>query len=166
MLDIYSQIKQILQELCQSGQIPSALVLAKVKNVNGQTCTVTTGDLELSDVRLRSVVNNETSCILITPKANSFVMITDLSNGEKRDWAVVKYSELEKIEIKIGQIEVCLSGEKISVKKGSINLFDLLDGLITQILALTVPTGTGPSGTPVNASEFTQIKTKLGQIME
>ena len=115
------------------------------------------------DVRLRSVVNNDASYILLTPKNDSFVMVTDLSNGRKNDWAVVMYSELEKIEIKIGQMEISLSGEKISVKKGSINLFDLLDGLLTQILALTVPTGTGPSGTPVNASEFTQIKTKLGQ---
>lgn len=164
-MDIYSEIKNILQELCQTEGTP-AFHLAKVKNVNGQTCTITIGELEISDVRLRSVVNNDTTGMLLTPKEGSFVMVTDLSNGKKSDWAVVMYSELEKIETKIGQMEISLSGEKISVKKGSINLFDLLDGLLTQILALTVPTGTGPSGTPVNASEFTQIKTKLGQIME
>lgn len=165
-MDIYGQLKNILQQLCQNGELPSALLLGKVKNVNGQTCTIDIDGLEVVDVRLRSVVNNDASYILLTPKNDSFVMVTDLSNGRKNDWAVVMYSELEKIEIKIGQMEISLSGEKISVKKGSINLFDLLDGLLTQILALTVPTGTGPSGTPVNASEFTQIKTKLGQIME
>lgn len=43
--------------MCQSPDT-SALILAKVKNVDGQTCTVTIGELELADVRLRAVVND------------------------------------------------------------------------------------------------------------
>ena len=88
--------------MCQSTDA-SALVLAKVKNVDGQTCTVTIDELELADVRLRAVVNDEDSGILVTPKVGSFVMITDLSNGDKRDWAVVMYSEVDKVEFNGGQ---------------------------------------------------------------
>ena len=88
--------------MCQSTDA-SALVVAKVKNVDGQTCTVTIDELELVDVRLRAVVNDEDSGILVTPKVGSFVMITDLSNGDNRDWAVVMYSEVDKVEFNGGQ---------------------------------------------------------------
>ncbi|MCQ2313276.1 MAG: hypothetical protein MJZ84_07520 [Paludibacteraceae bacterium] len=163
-MDIYGQIAKTVKEIV--GGKETIIFPAEVKSVDGATCSVMIGKLQLSDVRLRSVINDKEDQVLITPAVGSQVLVADLSNGAFRDLAVLTYSEPEKIEIKIGQMEVCLSGEKISVKKGAINLFDLLDGLLTQILALTVPTGTGPSGTPVNASEFTQIKTKLGQIME
>lgn len=88
--------------MCQTPS-DSALILAKVKNVDGKTCTVTIDELELADVRLRAVVNDEESGIVITPTVGSFVMITDLSNGDKRDWAVVMYSEIDKIEINGGK---------------------------------------------------------------
>ena len=102
--------------MCQTPG-DSALILAKVKNVDGQTCTVTIDDLELADVRLRAVVNDEESGILVTPADGSFVMITDLSNGDKRDWAVVMYSEIDKVEFNGGK------------KDGLININDLTDKL-------------------------------------
>jgi len=37
----------------------------------------------------------------------------------------------------------------------------LLEELIDAINAMTVPTGVGPSGTPINAVSFTAVKTKL-----
>lgn len=115
-MDIYTLLKQRIQNLCQSPA-DSALILAKVKNVDGQTCTVIIGELELSDVRLRAVVNDEESGILVTPTVGSFVMITDLSNGDKRDWAVVMYSEIDKVEFNGGK------------KDGLININDLTDKL-------------------------------------
>lgn len=101
-MDIYTLLKNRIQNLCQTPA-DSALILAKVKKVDGQTCVVTIGELELSDVRLRAVVNDEESGILVTPTIGSFVMITDLSNGDKRDWAVVMYSEIDKVEFNRGK---------------------------------------------------------------
>lgn len=115
-MDIYGKLKNRIQKMCQTPG-DSALILAKVKNVDGQTCTVTIDDLELADVRLRAVVNDEESGILVTPTVGSFVMITDLSNGDKRDWAVVMYSEIDKVEFNGGK------------KDGLININDLTDKL-------------------------------------
>ena len=112
--------------MCQTPS-DSALILAKVKKVDGQTCTVTIDDLELSDVRLRAVVNDEESGILVTPTVGSFVMITDLSNGDKRDWAVVMYSEIDKVEFNGGK------------KDGLININDLtnkLNNLVDEVNSL------------------------------
>lgn len=41
----------------------------------------------------------------------------------------------------------------------------LLDELFDAIAALTVPTGTGPSGFPINSIQFTNIKARLQQFL-
>lgn len=115
MSNVYSDIKKKLQELCQKQT--SALILAEVKKVDGTTCTVAIDDLELSDVRLRAVVNEEESGIVVSPKVGSMVMITDLSHGNMRDWAVIMYSEIDNITINGGK------------NNGMINIQDLTDKL-------------------------------------
>ena len=40
-----------------------------------------------------------------------------------------------------------------------------LEALIDAINEITVPTGTGPSGKPLNAATFTTIKGELSQIL-
>ena len=150
-MDTYGKIKHILQKMCQTPG-DSALILAKVKKVDGQTCTVTIDELELADVRLRAVVNDEDSGILVTPTVGSFVMITDLSNGDKRDWAVVMYSEVDKVEFNGGK------------KDGLININDLTDKLnklVDEVNALKdkfnghVHTGTGYNGAPLTINATT-----------
>ena len=114
-MSVYSDIRNKLQELCQKQT--SALILAEVKQVDDTTCTVIIDDLELSDVRLRAVVNEEESGIVVTPKVGSMVMITDLSHGAMRDWAVIMYSEIDNITINGGK------------NNGIINIQDLTDKL-------------------------------------
>lgn len=117
MPNVYSEIKDKLQKLCHSNE--SALILAEVKQVDNTTCTVAIDDLELSDVRLRAVVNEEESGIVVTPKVGSMVMITDLSHGKMRDWAVIMYSEIDNITINGGK------------NGGLINIEDLVSHLNT-----------------------------------
>jgi hypothetical protein len=42
---------------------------------------------------------------------------------------------------------------------------DLMSDLIDQIVKIVVPTGTGPSGTPVNAAAFQQIQERLSSAL-
>ena len=74
MLDIYSQIKQILQELCQSGQIPSALVLAKVKNVNG----LIKFDMSSAEANLKAFIKNVPMSVKSKIKNNIADMVLDI----------------------------------------------------------------------------------------
>jgi hypothetical protein len=79
---------------------------------------------------------------------------------------------LSKVTVKKDAIEVTAGAGKITVDKtgkvslgnGVIELLGLLDELIDQILALTVPTAVGPSGVPNNAAAITAIKAKLTTI--
>ena len=90
-------------------------------------------------------------------------------DGEKATMTIGNTSttvEDSKLQLAVGQVEIGIESDKLSIKKGGVSLFDLLDGLLQGILALTVPTGTGPSGTPINATSFTELKTKLTQIMQ
>lgn len=149
LMDTYGKIKQRLQELCQSGGTPSAFVLAKVKKVDGQTCSVLIGDLELADVRLRAVVNQEESGILITPKEGSFVMITDLSNGRMSDWAVAMYSEVDKVEFNSGKNDGLININDLTDKLNKLvdevnNLKDKFNGH-THSCDLSVSTTGGPT---------------------
>lgn len=109
MTDIYTEIKNKIRGM--NGQRTPLLLTGQVESVDGETCTVTVGDLKLTDVRLRSVVNGEDSKLLITPKKDSYVTLIDLS-GELRELEVIGYSEIETIDIETdGDINIKCKGD-------------------------------------------------------
>ena len=72
-MDSYTEIKNKIRAMV--GKNTPLLLTGKVKSVGGETCTVSIGDLTLTDVRLRSVINGKSSKLLITPADNSYVSI-------------------------------------------------------------------------------------------
>ena len=85
-MDSYTEIKNKIRAM--TGRKTPLLLTGRVESVDGETCTVSVGDLKLTGVRLRSVVNGESSKLLITPKQGSYVTLIDLS-GELRETEVV-----------------------------------------------------------------------------
>lgn len=171
-MDVYSQIRE---KLMGCGNTKRLFMTGKVKSVDGESCVVEVDGLELTDVKLRAVINGNKEQVTVTPKVGSYVQIADLSNGEMRDTAVIKVSEVESISIITGNTDINISDDGISVNagdgklkimNGSQSLFDLIDSLITAITKLTVTTGTGPSGTPINATDFINIQNNLKQLMK
>ena len=107
-MDTYTEIKNKIRAM--TGQKTPLLLTGKVESVSGETCTVSIGDLKLTDVRLRSVVNGEESKLLVTPKQGSYVTLIDLS-GDLRETEVIGYSEIEAIDIKTtGDININCEG--------------------------------------------------------
>ncbi|MDR0726402.1 MAG: hypothetical protein LBF59_10415 [Prevotellaceae bacterium] len=166
-MEIYGKIKQKIREISDSSKGGvSAVFTAEVASVSGETCTVRLEDLSVSDVRLRAVINQGAEKLLITPKIGSYVLVADLSGGNYRDLAVVSYSEIESMEYKDAQgFEITVKGGKMSVKNGSYGIKQALDELIDAIGRLTVTTGTGPSGIPINKAEFDAVKEKIGGLL-
>ena len=101
-MDPLSEIKESIKKIASTGGMFRAFT-AKVKSVNGETCTVELEGITLTDVRLRAVVNDENSKILVTPKTDSYVLVVDLA-GNLSQLAVVGYSEVEKIEVDTDKI--------------------------------------------------------------
>lgn len=146
-----SEIKESIQKMASKGGAGTVFT-AKVKSVQANTtCTVDLDGLTVSDVRLRAVVNGETSKILVTPKTGSYVLVADLS-GDLSQLAVVGYSEVKQIEVDTDKI-IFNGGEN----KGLVKIEKLqrnLDTLKNYVLALTsaVATGLGAVGVAEDAN--------------
>lgn len=109
MTDIYSEIKSKIRAM--QGKNGPVAFIAKVESTDGDTCTCSIGELKLTDVRLRAVVNGEDSQLLVTPKKGSYVTLLDLSGGDMRQMEAIAFSEIEKIEIKTsGDIAIDCDG--------------------------------------------------------
>jgi len=121
MADIYGKIAEKLNAIAKKGKMSDVLILpAQVKSVDGTTCAVSIDDLEITGVRLRAVINSEKEQLLITPKIGSYVLIADLSGGNFTDFAVISYSEVEAISIKIDSQTINIDKDGIVCNGGNL----------------------------------------------
>lgn len=133
-MDVYQDIKQ---KLCQltGADIDRGLFTAEVTKVSGDTCSVRYGTLEFEDVRLRVIAeDSNNSRMLLTPKVGSCVLVADLSGGDKRDFAVVMLSEVQKVEMTAEEVKLNggSNGGLVKIEK----LTEKLNGLIDEVNAL------------------------------
>ena len=70
------------------------------------------------------------------------------------------------VELKTGSSTVTVTSGGVTLKKGGAGLKKTLESMLDALCQLTVPTGVGPSGVPINAAQFAQIKTEVSQYME
>ena len=70
------------------------------------------------------------------------------------------------IELKIGSSTITVTSGGLTLKKGGAGLKKTLESMLDAICQLTVPTGVGPSGVPINMASFQKIKTEVSQYME
>lgn len=155
-MNIYSQIAQTIRDIAGVQTGGATIFPAVVKQVDGAVCTVTVGDLDISDVRLRAVINNDQDQILRIPKANSQVLVADMSGGEFRELVVIEQSQTEKIDLTIGQTTLVIEDGKITINGGNLNglvkIQELTDKLNELVNAFnnhihTTTATVGPSAT-------------------
>lgn len=70
------------------------------------------------------------------------------------------------IELTIGSSTIKATSGGLTLKKGGAGLKKTLESLLDAICQLTVPTGVGPSGVPINIAAFQQVKAEVSQYME
>lgn len=104
-MDTYAEIARAIKAIT-GGNGGTALFTAEVKSVEGETCTVLVGELEVPDVLLTPADEGADGKLLITPKEGSQVTVADLSGGELRHLAVVHWGEVEKISLTADSIEL------------------------------------------------------------
>ena len=104
-MDTYAEIARAIKAIT-GGNGGTALFTAEVKSVEGETCTVLVGELEVPDVLLTPADEGADGKLLITPKEGSQVTVADLSGGELRHLAVVHWGEVEKMSLTAGSIEL------------------------------------------------------------
>ena len=95
-MDKYAKVREALLKIIQDSGIRSQLWQAEVVSIEGDTCTVLVGNLELSDVRLKAIVGETDGTLLVTPAVGSVVLVGSLT-GDFKDLAVLqvdKFTEL------------------------------------------------------------------------
>ena len=115
-MDKFRELAERLKGLApQSGAIFQGIV----KALDGCTCTVTIGEIDIPDVRIRaSETALDNTQMLVCPKIGSAVILGSLS-GDYTDLAILSVDEIDHITINGGK------------KGGLINITDLVNRLNT-----------------------------------
>ena len=95
-----TKIKQYLRQIVP--QPYTEVYLARVKSVEGDTCTILLDGIEIEGVSLRPVQDQSSLPLRITPAAGAYAIVADLSEGRLRRLALLAVSEAEKIELRGG----------------------------------------------------------------
>ena len=130
-MDIYGKIAKTIKAMGAAQGV--VLFTAEVDSVEDESCTVKIGTLELTDVRLRAVLNSESDKIVVTPKRGSRVLVADLSGGSYSDLAVLSYSEAEKVEVVIEQTTCTIDKDGIVMNGGNNGGLVNIDDLVAHI---------------------------------
>ncbi|PCH69391.1 MAG: hypothetical protein COC06_07540 [Bacteroidales bacterium] len=158
-----SEAFQRLVELIVSSKFQSQVFVGKVKEVDktNNTCTIERENRpELFEVRLNAVVDQLSDKLIIYPKTGSYVLCC-LIEGDQTEAAIIKYSEIDSLEISQATIKVTLDQEGITMEGHDENLKKVLSDFISEVSKIIVVSGTSP-----NVPALEQISTRLNKILK
>jgi len=142
--------------------------VAVVDKVSGRTCDITPLGVDCdnslyTDVRL-NVDTNADFGLLITPVVGSIVVVTKLSEN---DLQMSFCSEIEKIELKMGNLQMKIEDNKVQLKNESFGLAQTFSELITELKAaiITTPSGAG-TVSPTTVGKLDLLQSKIDKYLE
>jgi hypothetical protein len=136
------------------------LVVGTVKAIEGDTCTVA----NFEDVRLNAVIDSLETQFTIYPKIGSKVIIGSLENSS--DMAVLKFSEIDKVTVKIGDQLFEMKENKFTIKSGEVDLKSILNDAFDRLDKAIITTPSGPGKfSPADKLIFKDLKTKTNQLL-
>lgn len=161
------QKKDLLNALQAIFGSTDSLVPAVVKRVDKSTatCTIEINDLEVGEVRLQAVVGNNLKGTKLFPAIDSVVLVQQI--GNKGEFVIAFYSQLEEINLSVGETLFKQSINGFEIRKNNETLKKILNELVTQVKAITVvcnAQGT-PSGVPNNATAFDAITQRINELL-
>jgi hypothetical protein len=137
------------------------------------------GQTEPIDNVLINAVPGEEEGMTLVPTDNSYV-VTGAIEGSGQ-WVILKAGEVDKAEIKRGNVTLTVDASGIQCSKGDTvvkvnnkveisaageNLHGLLKDLLAAIKVLTVPTPVGTSGVPVNLADFVVLEMRIDNLLQ
>lgn len=175
-------VDEIRRKIHEKHAIPDSVFPAVVKEVNETdfTCTVRQDDVvNYFDVRLRSLVNTDKGVAMI-PTIDSIVLVCRIARSN--ELFVCQFSQVDKIiitsnessilldntgfKLSVGESIIKTSENGITIAKADTGLKKTLNDILDAIQQLTVTTGVGPSGMPINATAFKKIQNELSNYLE
>ena len=166
---------ELLVETLMKKHVPFSITTGVVKSIEGNTCHLEREGLpDLFKVRLNAVQRELSNHLTLVPKEGSVVQCAIIENREEEAF-IIGYSEIEKLTLGFEDntfqvdgtgVSVSLDDGKIEIKNSSEDLKTILTDLLDAINRITVTTATGPSGVPINMSEFSAIKNRLSDLFK
>lgn len=137
-----------MRQIVSGKAVSFPATIVNVDHIN-QSCEVITPEgLTFYDVRLRSNIGGDQGGLIVYPSTGSPVIVGRL--GTSNQLFVIKYG----------------AADYFTIKSQNESLKQILSDMIDAINQITVPTGTGPSGIPINAANFTAIKQRLNNLLK
>lgn len=130
-----------------AGPAPLTVYQGIVVSVDGTTCTVRFGNMDVSGVRLRASEASEGAQLLIVPRKDTAVIVGSLS-GDLSQLAVLSVDAVERIEINGGKLGGLINIESLTEKINA--LVDAFNNHTHLIPTGGVVCGTYPNAVPVN----------------
>jgi hypothetical protein len=148
------------------------------------TCTVQlTADADgvPTDGVLLNVVTDNTNGMYMLPAVDAHCVVAEVDGpGQLKQvlWAS-EYTEVQftvgsskltvtdgTVKVKVGaQTKLTMTGSGHKIEAGGQDLGAVLKNVLLHIMAMTVTTGMGPSGTPINFADFENDYTQLAEIL-
>ena len=159
-----AKIGAALRQLGGNGtEILSGTVVSVDKGTATMSVLITGADNAINSVMLNAVSSNLNG-LIIYPAINSDVIIANVDGpGE---YTLIRASAIDEANITIGDTKLTITANGYKITRGTESLTAILNDLFDQILALTVSTSSGPSGTPINAINFTAIKNRIPNLLQ
>lgn len=107
-----AEIKELLKEVVDAD--PNLPITGTVKSLEGDSCTVNLGDIDITDVKLRATLNENDDYVVFRPKVGSSVLMLSLS-GRTDNLTVVKVDQLDSMDIKMGDIKLHIDSQGIKI---------------------------------------------------
>jgi hypothetical protein len=158
-----SEAFQYLVEFIVKNKLPIQVFVGTVKDVDKEndTCTIERENRpELFEVRLNAIVDQITDKLIIYPQTGSYVLCCLIGN-DQTEAAIIKYSEIDSVEIYRAKIKLSLDQEGITMEGDGENLKTVLSDFIGEVSKIIVVNGTSP-----NVSALGQINPRLNKILK
>lgn len=141
--------------------------IGTVTKMEGGVCEVEREGLPpLLDVRLNAVQTAVENPFWVIPKVGSKVLCLEVEN-QPAETCIVKYTEIERLEISIAGAILKVENGKIQLKNDNANLKLLLTELLTELKTAVIQTPSGVGNfSASNVQKFSQLENKVTQLFE
>lgn len=160
-MDQYRRLRDNLMQMMGAGK-EITIWQGIVKSVEGTTCTVTFGTLDVEGVRLRASLAENESHLLIVPKVGTAVVVGSLSNDLSL-LVVLAVDEVESITINGGKLGGLINIESLTQKINElVRTFNNHTHQVSTTGSSTAQTGTAAAVTSkaseLNKSDYEDTK--------
>lgn len=157
-MSIEKEIQDAFKFLKGRGEITFSATVQSVDKAKG-TCVVNDDDLEYTDVRLASVINDRENKLYVFPKPGSSVLVSTI-NGDLENLFVEAYSEVDEFLLKAGATEMTINASGYKIDRQGENLKTVLNDYIDEVNKIIVV-----QGTTINVGATNAIKQRLNKIL-